>query len=219
MLEVIALTVADAKAAYRGGADRIEVVGTMSDDGLSPELDVVSRIRDEVDIPIRVMLRTEAGFSSTEPDRLAHLAVGYSSLGVDGVVLGFLRDGHIDSSLVNKLVSHITVPYTFHRAMDNVIDSERAWMDARALEGHLTSVLTAGSSAGVSSGLARLTKLATHHADLMLVGGGLKEEHVPQLMSAGITSFHVGSAVRPARDFGQDIDPRLVEQWVAITAS
>ena len=37
LLEVIALHAADAERAEAGGADRLEIVGTMEFDGLSPE--------------------------------------------------------------------------------------------------------------------------------------------------------------------------------------
>ncbi|MDY5584879.1 MAG: copper homeostasis protein CutC, partial [Arcanobacterium sp.] len=95
MLEVIAITVDDAREALRGGADRIELVGTMNDDGLSPTLDTIKEIQDEVGIPIRAMLRTEADFATTELERLLELAHSFSELQVDGVVLGYLDKGQV----------------------------------------------------------------------------------------------------------------------------
>ena len=57
LLEVIALQAADAERAEAGGADRIELVGTMADDGLSPEPALVGQVRRATSLPIRVMLR------------------------------------------------------------------------------------------------------------------------------------------------------------------
>ena len=45
LLEVIALHAADAERAEAGGADRIELLGTMDDDGLSPEPRLVEKVR------------------------------------------------------------------------------------------------------------------------------------------------------------------------------
>lgn len=44
LLEVIALHVADAARAEEGGADRIEVVGSMDSDGLSAEPSLIEKI-------------------------------------------------------------------------------------------------------------------------------------------------------------------------------
>src|SRR5438034_891911 len=62
-LEVIALTVADARAAERGGADRLEVVRAIEADGLTPAVEMVVLMRDCVRLPLRVMLRSNAGFA------------------------------------------------------------------------------------------------------------------------------------------------------------
>ena len=45
LLDVIALHAADAERAEAGGADRIELLGTMDDDGLSPEPRLVEKVR------------------------------------------------------------------------------------------------------------------------------------------------------------------------------
>lgn len=63
MLEVIALDARDALAAVAGGADRLELVGTMDQDGLSATVEQVEQIRAVSDIPIRAMLRDRDGFT------------------------------------------------------------------------------------------------------------------------------------------------------------
>ncbi|XCB30124.1 copper homeostasis protein CutC [Arcanobacterium hippocoleae] len=171
MLEVIALTVADAKAAKAGGADRIELVGTMNKDGLSPAISLVAEIQAQVEIPIRVMLRTEEAFASSDPERLIALAQAYSQLEVSGMVLGYLKDGKVDESLMRQLLAHIETEYTFHRAIDYADNYTAAFADVTALGGNLTSILTAGSAAGVGTNLEKLAAHAKLYKDLMLVGG------------------------------------------------
>jgi copper homeostasis protein len=46
----------------------------------------------------------------------------------------------------------------------------------------------------------------------ILVGGGLKAEHVAPLKAAGIDGFHVGGAVRVS-GWDSPIDPGLVQEW------
>ena len=85
ILEVIATTVADALTAERGGADRLEIVSAMEHDGLTPNLALTRRIRDAVSIPLRVMLRPQAGFAISPEalDTLIDTAHQFQAAGID----------------------------------------------------------------------------------------------------------------------------------------
>ena len=48
---------AEAQAAERGGADRLELVRDLDVGGLSPSLDIVAEVLATSSIPVRVMLR------------------------------------------------------------------------------------------------------------------------------------------------------------------
>jgi len=217
-LEVIALHAADAERAQRGGADRLEIVGTMDNDGLSPEPALVGQISRATDLPLRVMVRLRDGFSTdgAELARLRGLAEGYLEVGAEGLVLGFLN-GHteVDVEVVSELVGDLDCPWTFHRAIDSCISPDRAWRDLRNLPG-LSQVLTAGSARGVDDGLDDLLNRARTDPfarDLIMAGGGLKAEHVPWLANAGVRAFHIGSSARPTSSFKAYIDPDLVRSW------
>src|SRR5690606_8824679 len=123
LLEVIALTADDARAAEDGGADRLEVVADMAADGLTPDPDVVEAVRKATTLPLRVMLRARAGFRTTafELDRLRRAAAGLADAGADGFVFGFLdSSGHIDTAATGKLAADTApLPWTFHRAVDH----------------------------------------------------------------------------------------------------
>jgi copper homeostasis protein len=219
-LEVIALHQADAEAAQEGGADRLEVVGTMEYGGLSPEPRLVSAIHRMTNLPLRVMLRLSDGFSTTggELTRLIGLAEDYLAVGAEGLVFGFLdADLEVDQEVTSALCEVITgVPWTFHRAIDHALDHRRAWRQVRRLPG-LDAVLTAGSVLGVEAGLDDLTARAAEDpvvAALTMAGGGLAPEHVPWLTRAGIRQFHVGSGVRPGGSWTKaHVDAGYVRSW------
>lgn len=219
LLEVTALHPADAEAAEAGGADRVELVGTMEHGGLSCETATVSAVTRATSLPVRVMLRLSEGFSTTggELARLTGLAGDYLSAGAEGVVLGFLNgDLDIDVPVCESVVDALDgAPWTFHRAVDHSLDHDRAWRHLRELEG-LDAVLSAGSSLGVAHGLDELTARAADPAvaGLLMVGGGLEPEHVPWLVRAGVRAFHVGSSVRPDRSWDKAyVDPAFVRSW------
>ena len=63
LLEVIVQTADDALAAQDGGADRLEVVRDIGVGGLTPSLALVDAIQAVTQLPLRVMVRENAGFS------------------------------------------------------------------------------------------------------------------------------------------------------------
>lgn len=218
VLEVIALHAADAERAEAGGADRVELLGTMDDDGLSPEPRMVDKVRRATSIQIRPMVRLRAGFGTDggEATRLKGLIRAYRDAGADGIVLGFLNGRNtVDLEVLGELVGDGDVPWTFHRAIDHCLDVDRAWRDIEPLPG-LTQVLTAGSARGVEHGLDDLVRRATSSpeaARLIMAGGGLAPEHVPWLTRAGVRAFHIGSPARPGRSFKAYVDADLVASW------
>ena len=132
----------------------------MDFDGLSPEPRLVEQVRQATNLPIRVMLRLREGFG-TDGGEVAHLkglVTAYQAAGADGLVLGFLN-GHteIDVDVVTEVVAEAEPGWTFHRAVDSCISTDRAWRELRRLPG-LDQVLTAGSARGVSEGLDELVR-------------------------------------------------------------
>jgi copper homeostasis protein len=218
LLEVIALHAHDAERAEEGGADRLEVVGSMDCDGLSPEPALVGRIRRATTLPIRVMVRLRDGFSTDggEMVRLKGLAAGYLDVGAEGLVLGFLNGyTEVDHEVVSELISDLDCPWTFHRAIDSSMNFNRAWRDLRKLP-RLDQVLTAGSARGVEDGLDELVRRAEDDPfarQLIMAGGGLKPDHVPWLTGAGIRAFHIGGSARPTGSWKAYVDPPLVHSW------
>jgi copper homeostasis protein len=218
LLEVIARHAADAERAEAGGADRIELVGSMDFDGLSPEPRLVEQVRQATSLPIRVMLRLREGFG-TDGGEVAHLkglVAAYSSAGADGLVLGFLNaHTEIDVDVVTEVVADAGPGWTFHRAVDSCISTDRAWRELRRLPG-LDQVLTAGSARGVSEGLDELVRRVRGDdfaRRVVMAGGGLLPEHVPWLVRAGVRAFHIGSSARPLGSWKAYLDPDLVRTW------
>jgi copper homeostasis protein len=149
--------------------------------------------------------------------RLKGLLSNYRAVGADGVVLGFLNaHTEVDTSVVAEVVSeHSDLRWTFHRAVDACISSNRAWRDLRGLPG-LDQVLTAGSARGVSEGLDDLVARARGDEfarAVIMAGGGLLPEHVPWLVRAGIRAFHISAAARPLGSPKAYVDPGLVGTW------
>ena len=220
LLEVIVVHPRDVAGADEGGADRLEVVADIASGGLSPEPALVSAICKETEVPVRVMLRLNDGFSTTggELTRLVGLGEDYLSVGAEGLVFGFLdTDLEIDLELCAYLADKLPeVPWTFHRAIDSALETDRAWRQVKHLPG-LDAVLSAGSPRGLEAGHEELTDRAAADPDvarLLMAGGGLRAEYVPWLVRAGVRQFHVGSSVRPGGSWSRaHVDPGHVRSW------
>ncbi|NEB75012.1 copper homeostasis protein CutC [Streptomyces sp. SID14478] len=205
VLEVIALDPEDAVAAQAGGADRLELVTDMAADGLTPSVRTFAAIRAAVGIRLRVMLRLADGFDAGDVSALVRAARELRGAGADEFVLGFLDEhGGPDLAAVERIVAELDgCRWTFHRAIDRAADRDALRKQLADLPG-LDTYLTAGSADGVDAGLDVLVAEAARagagepgYEQQILVGGGLRLEHLPQLRAAGISAFHIGGASRP----------------------
>ncbi|MGL5406650.1 MAG: copper homeostasis protein CutC [Propionibacteriaceae bacterium] len=219
LLEVVALTAVDAKAAADGGAHRLLVLRNQDDEvGLSPTPDQVEQICAATSLPVRVMVRLREGFSTDGGEfvRLQGLISAYLSAGAEGMTLGFLNGyDEIDDRTCAELVAGGHWPWTFHRAIDYTLDLGKAWSAVTQLP-RLETVMSAGSSRGVSYGLDELiarTSANSQIASLVMVSGGLAAEHVPWLVKAGVRKFHIGQSARPRGDWKDRVDATLVKSW------
>ncbi|WP_282795721.1 copper homeostasis protein CutC [Streptomyces sp. CC224B] len=218
LLEVIALDAEDAVAAQAGGADRLELVTDMAADGLTPSRADFAAIRAAVDIPLRVMLRLADGFAAGDVAELVRRARELRAEGADEFVLGFLDEtGAADMGAVEAVVDALDgCRWTFHRAIDRAADRDALRKQLADLPG-LDTYLTAGAAGGVDEGLPTLVAEAARggepgYGPTVLVGGGLRLEHLPRLRGAGLRAFHIGGAARP-QGWGGPLSTEAVATW------
>jgi copper homeostasis protein len=107
-------------------------------------------------------------------------------------------------------------PWTFHRAIDRAADRDSLRKQLADLPG-LDAYLTAGSPDGVDDGFPTLLTEATRrtgpgYEPRIMVGGGLRLDHVPRLRAAGIDAFHIGGAARPG-GWNGPVAVEVVREW------
>lgn len=205
LLEVIAVSVEDAREAEQGGAGRIELVRDLDRGGLTPPLALIDAVIKAVRIPVRVMLRDSEPFELDEAEapRLHEAARAAQACAAAGFVIGFLRAGAPDLAAVRAAVGALAVPVTFHRAFDEAADPLEA-LRLLAGETRVDRVLTSGGTGTWPARLARLRvlRLAAPPRLMILPGGGIDADALRDLARAGFAEGHVGRAARVPAEHG-----------------
>lgn len=220
LLEVLALSEADARRAEEGGADRVVIYGSSEGVGKAPEPALVERVRRNTELPIRVLLRLRDDYTTTggEVARLIGLIAAYLEAGADGMQLGFInRLDEVDTDVVEALTEDLEFPITFD-CLDQLLFPEKGWDEVLSMT-QVDHILTAGSPRGMETGLDGLLRTVRDRpglAGFVLAGQGLTPEHVPWLARAGVSAFTVSAQVRPAGSFKSQVDALLVSTWRAL---
>lgn len=222
-LEVIACSVADAIEARRGGASRLEVVRELELGGLTPPLELVSAIKNAVDLPLRVMLRESDGYETNGHDEIEALCIAaeeFVRLGIDGVVIGFLKGGRIDIELTRRVLARAPdLRATFHHAFEDAGDRMQALSDIKLLS-QVDRILSSGAPGDLMQRAQQLDKYA--RAALpeisLIAGGGIDNDAITLLKrTTDIREFHVGRAARSGFRTNGKVEAALVRKLVEST--
>ncbi len=202
VVEVIACSVSDAIEAQRGGAGRLEVVRDFERGGLTPPLELVQNILDAVRLPVRVMLRETDSYrvdDKGEREKLCAAANRFARLNVNGLVLGFLREGEIDVQLTEWVLSCApNSRATFHHAFEEAEDPLPAIRTIKRLK-QVDRILTSGGNGEWPEKIARLSRYEEEVGPEIeiLAGGGIDRQSIRMICHAtGIREFHIGRAAR-----------------------
>jgi copper homeostasis protein len=156
---VIVTSLHEAIEAELGGADRLELVCSLESGGFTPPVELVQRVVERVSIPVRVMLRENASMATGRPDEIGTLQSqgrALAHLPIDGLVLGFIKDGALDLTTTKEVLAVApNCRATFHRAFDSLRDQLCALHDLKQLP-QIDRVLTSG---GEGSWAERKTRL------------------------------------------------------------
>ncbi|EOO77591.1 copper homeostasis protein CutC [Bacillus cereus] len=223
MLEVIATCLEDVKRIEKAGGNRIELISSYTEGGLTPSYAFIKKAVDAVQIPVHVMIRPHAkSFTYTEEEieMMKEDIVVAQNLGAAGVVLGVLNvQNEVDEKKLADILSVVDgINVTYHRAIDDTENPVEA-MKALKKFNKVTHVLTSGGQGNVVDNIPVLREMQKESEGniQLVVGSGVTKENVKQLLDeTGISQAHVGTAVREGKSCFSEIDPNLVQELVQI---
>jgi copper homeostasis protein len=201
MVEICIDSLASARAAADGGADRIELCADLPRGGTTPSAGLIENVRKLTSLDIRVLVRPRPGdfvYSSEELGIMERDIAHAKILGADGVVIGVLdADGNIDRDAMRSLIAKARpMRVTFHRAFDVVSDASVA-IEVLAEIG-IDLLLTSGRHPTASEGRDGIRDVVQRSRGRfrVMVGSGLNLSNVGSLVQfTGVQDVHVGSGV------------------------
>ncbi|HEY6827735.1 MAG TPA: copper homeostasis protein CutC [Gemmatimonadaceae bacterium] len=187
---------ADAQAAARGGADRLELCANLAVGGTTPTVEVIRAVKGRVFVPVFVMARPRGGsyvYDAAEIDATHRDIEAVIAAGADGVVVGPLTAANdIDVPSLRGFVSRAgNVPVTFHRAFDQVADPSRAL--EMLIDAGVQRVLTAGGPGTALEGVDVLKALVDQAGDrvVIMAGGKVRGHNAREILArSGVHELH-----------------------------
>lgn len=202
LVEICIDSVQSAIAAQDGGADRLEVCGSLATGGTTPSHGLVRACREQTWLPVMMMIRPhDGGFVYDDNDvktMLRDIEVA-KQLEVQGVVFGALTpDLAIDVLTMARLISAAKpLQITFHRAFDVCADPVRYVHELIQLG--VDRILTSGQAATAVDGAGLLRNLVGQAAGQLTIvaGSGINATNAASLVaSTGVSEIHA-SASKP----------------------
>ena len=180
ILEICVDSLASARAAIQGGADRLELCSALLAGGLTPYTELLRQIRKESDIPVRCLMRPRPGdflYTGEEINLMAAQIRELKEAGADGFVIGCLTaDGDLDTTAIAPLLDSCgDAGITLHRCIDVSRDPVETYLQSKQLS--IDTVLTSGGAANCTKGIdtiARLLELRDReNGPEVLIGAGV----------------------------------------------
>lgn len=200
VLEICVDSLASARAAIAGGADRLELCSALLAGGLTPFEGLLRQIRAESDIVLRCLMRPRPGdflYTKEELELLRMQILQLKNAGADGFVIGCLTaDGKLDREAMKPLVEACGEQgITLHRCIDVSWDVIQTYLDAKELG--IDTVLTSGAAASCSAGKEKIGKLLALRDQVdgpeILIGAGVNASVIRQFRQelTGARAFHM----------------------------
>lgn len=200
VLEICVDSLASARAAIAGGADRLELCSALLAGGLTPYEVLLRQIREESDIAIRCLMRHRAGdflYPADEVELLRRQILQLKEAGADGFVIGCLTpQGDLDAEAMKPLVEACGGKgITLHRCIDISRDPVQTYLDAKALG--IDTVLTSGAASNCRLGRPMIEKLIALRDEIggpeVLIGAGVNASVIRTFRAevSGARAFHM----------------------------
>lgn len=210
LVEIIVTRVDEAIKAELYGANRLELIHSFKDGGLSPSPELIKDVCAAVTIPVGVMVRPHAESFIYDDKSMVqiHREIDFilSNTKAANIVYGSLtQNNEINFPQLESVITQVSsssAGITFHRAIDAARDSLVAFKELQNYHGScLKRVLSSGGKATAWDGVNQLTSMQSmvvnDNGVKLLVGSGVNPSNAKALVQQiGCDEIHLGTGVR-----------------------
>ena len=217
-VEICAPSLASARAAKEGGAQRVELCRDLPCGGLTPSESDIYECVHTLGMRTHVLVRPRAGnfcYTAVEVAEIERTILRCKELSVHAVVVGFLTDdGRVDVTLTRRMVQLVApMEVTFHRAFDEARQDPLEALQAIASCG-CTRLLTSGQAPTALEGADVIRRLVGTTGVKILAGSGVTPLNVRELIErTGVAEVH-GSCKVTLPDGTVQTDAVQVQQLI-----
>ena len=191
-LELCAASVKAILLAKKYNFDRIELCQNLEQGGTTPSAGLIQFAK-EIGIETHVLIRPRSGnfiYNSDEIELMLADVKNCNSNAVKGVVVGVLNEKkELDiETLKSMILAGKNLEFTFHRAVDDVIDWKKA-MDL-LIQMNFKRILTSGGKKSIDEGFINAEEMV-HYSNgriEIMIGGGVNSENI----------FKIKNEIQPA---------------------
>lgn len=198
MVEVCCGSYADCVAAYKGGADRVELNSALSVGGLTPTLATLQKVKKDTDLKVICMSRPRAAgfcYDADDVDTMLLDAKIMLENGADGIAFGFLTsDCKVEETATKKMVDLVHAygkEAVYHRAFDMLQDPYIGCETLIACG--VDRILTSGQQPKAIQGIDLIASLQKKYGDKIqfLPGSGMNATNALEMFEkTGVYQVH-----------------------------
>lgn len=215
-LQIVVNNKEEAIIAEKAGADKLEISISPERGGLTVDIDDLTSIVVTIDIPAFAMVRPISNsyeYNENEFQQILHTIEICKLAGIQGVTVGFLKNGKIDRERLQKIIDiKGDLELIFNRAIDSVIDYERE-IEYLANLDEVDFIQTSGAAEAAFDGRTRFKPLMMKYPNKFILCAALTIDQIKELITFGIDKviFQVGEGVRKNGIYSQISYDKIVE--------
>lgn len=199
ILEICAVGLHAAMLAQQAGADRIELCANLESGGLTPSFGTLKAVREQVAIPVHVLIRPRRGDYVYEQGELSIMLSDIQlvkSLGYEGVVVGLLNNNaELDVMGMRSVVDAAEgMSVSFHRAID--VAKNPMKIIEQLIGMGVNRVLTSGGMPTALQGIQKIATMQMTFGDdiVIMPGSGINATNVKTILQeTGVSEIHMSA--------------------------
>ncbi len=210
ILEIACFNLQSCLIAQKAGAQRIELCENYKAGGITPPEKLIAEVREQIQIDLFVMIRPRKGnffYTNAEFEQMKKQILFCKENKCNGLVFGILTsENKVDSLRCKELIELAKpLPSTFHRAFDEIQDSEKALEEI--IYCGFKRILTSGKQKNALEGSSFITNLVqkANNRIQIVPGGGIRSGNISGLKKTGANEFH-SAAITGSNETADEVE-------------